>query len=953
MQPIRSNSSSTDWIESQYARWSQNPSSVDSSWQEYFQAMEGSNGSAKTSTSASASAAAPDVSDAERLNMENAMKATLMMRAFAVRGHFLAKTDPLELAKVKEVPADLELAYYGWSDADLDQLVYTGHSGLDTFGAHQGGFVTLRTLRDMLHRSYCGAIGYEFMHIAETEVVNWIRSRVERPVPYSFDAETKRVIHDRLAWAGLFEKFLGRKFQEKRFGLDGSDSFIVGLKALIDRASAHGVGAINLGMAHRGRLNVLANVVRKPLEAIFAEFHGRSYLSDDWGSSGDVKYHLGTSYDRPTRTSRNVAISLLANPSHLEAVNPLVEGKTYAKQFYSGDREKKKAMSVLVHGDASFAGQGVVYETLNLSTLADYSTGGCIHVIINNQIGFTTLPDQSRSGVHCTDVAKSIGAPIFHVNGDDPEAVVHCMEMAADFRAKFGRDVVVDIVGYRRYGHNEVDQPKFTQPVMYTKIEQTKEVLELYEARLVAEGVLTPDSAQKVRSSVEETLSTALEKSATYVTNRRDWLESRWKQFFPTKPGQASRAISPQTTAVSEQDLRFVGENLTNIPPGFTVHKALGKILANKKKAISNASNIDWATAEALAFGTLAIEGVHVRLSGQDVERGTFSQRHAVMHDQVNGESYTPLQHLRYDQAAVHICNSSLSEFAVLGFETGFSMENPMALVMWEAQFGDFVNGAQIIIDQFLTSGERKWNRQCGLTLLLPHGYEGAGPEHSSCRPERFLMACDQDPLNWAESGDRIQKANIQVVNPTTPAQYFHVLRRQVMRGFRKPLIVLTPKSLLKHRECVSTLDEMSFDMTNSQETFAQVLDEVEPNEIVAPEKVKEVVLCTGKVYYDIRNHRREKGLKNMAIVRVEQIAPFPMVEVKEILEKYPKARLTWCQEESFNMGYYHHVFFHLGNLTEGKRPLRYVGRPASASPAAGSGARHRAELSKFLAELE
>jgi 2-oxoglutarate dehydrogenase E1 component len=847
-------------------------------------------------------------------------------------------------------PVELKPEKYGFTEQDLDREVFAGSDNLISgFLSSDKKVTTIREVLKRLKETYCGTIGVEYMHIQERDQCDWIRERFETPRKYSFPAEDRMRILDRLAWADQFERFLNTKYkQSKRFGLDGCESLIPGLKALVDTASDLGVNSIVIGMPHRGRLNVLANVVRKPLKVIFNEFNGgvvTPELGDEYSPSGDVKYHLGTSYNRPTRSGKHVHLSLVANPSHLEAVDPVVEGKTRAKQHYANDTERSQVMPIIMHGDAAFAGQGVVYETLHLSYLKNYTTGGTIHVIVNNQIGFTTDPKSSRSSLYCTDVAKTIGAPIFHVNGDDPEAVVHVMQLAAAWRQTFKKDVIVDIVCYRRYGHNEIDQPHFTQPIMYQKIEQQVPILKKYSDQLIADKVITKEQYDEMIKTITGIYEQGFQEGLKTVPRASEWLESRWEGF--KSPAQLARISQ---TGIPEETLKKIGQVLYTLPEGFTPHKTLKKNMGEKAAMFETGKGFDWATAEALAFGSLMLEKNHVRLSGQDVERGTFSHRHAVLHDQKDGSTYTPLSHLSPEQAAFTVSNSSLSEFAVLGFELGYSLENPNSLILWEAQFGDFANGAQVIIDQFISSGEMKWMRQSGLTLLLPHGYDGAGPEHSSARLERFLQLCDSDPTKVPpkDEGERkqMQHANWCIVMCTTPANYFHVLRRQVHRDFRKPLICMTSKWLLRYQPSFSKLS----DFTDSSATprFLRVIPEATPEAINPPAKVTRVVFCSGQVYYHILKARADNNVKDVAIVRLEQLYPFPFDLVSQQAELYPNADIVWCQEEPMNMGAWNFVFPHLLTAIP-KRAPTYAGRPVSASPAVASGKLHDSQQISFL----
>ena len=730
--------------------------------------------------------------------IKDAIKVAQMVRAFSARGHLMCDLDPLGLLKngvdrSGDVPDELDPEYFGFTEADMDrQFRVQMHQDIGGFFS-KGGRMSLRELLEKLKQIYCGRIGWEFMHIPDRETTRWLRDRLEMPEKVEITPlpEKRRRILEDLATAELFEGFLHKKYPTKRFGLDGGDSLIPGMVALVDKAAEMGVEDVVIGMPHRGRLNVLANVCGKPLVQMLSEF--QDVLPENEFGSGDVKYHLGTVQDRITRSGKSIRLSLVANPSHLEAVNPVVTGKTRAKQRYAKDHDGDKSIPILLHGDAAFSGQGICYETMGLANLYRYTCGGTIHIVVNNQIGFTTNPQENRSSPYCTDIGKQ-GNPVFHVNGDDPESVVRVCEMALEFRQKWKKDVIIDLICYRRHGHNEKDEPMFTQPMMYQAISKHPSVLTTYEKQLMAEGVVTASEASGVRKTVEKNLRDEFKKAQNHEPQRVDWLESRW-EYYRT----SSQLAFFNSTGVPEEKLREIGLKLCQVPDTFTPHQKLRAILARNEAAIKSGQGIEWGTAEALAFATLLLEGNHVRLSGQDVERGTFSQRHAVLVDYNTAEQYCALGSLHSTQAHFEVCNSSLSEYGVLGFEVGYSMENPASLVLWEAQFGDFANGAQVIFDQFLSSGEAKWVRQCGLTVLLPHGYDGQGPEHSSARLERFLIMADEDEEGPQLGGEfnlsmdsekQIMLCNWQVCYPTTPAQYFHLLRRQLHREFRKPLIV-------------------------------------------------------------------------------------------------------------------------------------------------------------------
>jgi 2-oxoglutarate dehydrogenase E1 component len=793
-------------------------------------------------------------------------------------------------------------------------------------------------------------VGIQYVHISDREQCDWIRERVEVPMPWNYSGDEKRMILDRLMWSESFEKFMASKYpNEKRFGLEGCESLIPGMKALIDRSVEHGVKHVTIGMPHRGRLNVLANVVRKPIEAILNEFKGHGD-PDDW-PAGDVKYHLGANYVRPTPSGKKVSLSLVANPSHLEAEDPVVLGKTRALQHLENDEtEHKTALGVLLHGDAAFAGQGVVYETMGFHNLPHYGTGGTIHLIVNNQIGFTTDPRFARSTPYPSDIAKAIDAPIFHVNGDNVEAVNWVCQLAADYRAKWKRDVVIDVVCYRRYGHNETDQPAFTQPRMYKAIEKQPTPLTKYTKQLIERGTFTEKDIEEHKKWVWDTLEQAANAAKDYVPTSKEWLSSSW-QGFPTPKELAANVLATRSTGTDEETLKTIGRAIGSFPQDFTVHKNLARILQGRGKAIEQGTGIDWSTAEALAFGSLAIEKKHVRLSGQDVERGTFSQRHAVIHDQENEKQYTPLNNLGSDQAKFVVCNSSLSEFGTLGFELGYSLVSPDTLAIWEAQFGDFANNAQVIFDQFIASGERKWFQRSGLVVNLPHGFDGQGPEHSSARIERFLQLCDDHPQIYPTPNKlerQHQDCNMQIVYATTPANYFHVLRRQIHRDFRKPLIIFFSKSLLRLPAARSDLKDFT-----EGTGFQRYIPEASEG-LVANDQVKRHILCSGQVYYALVQERDARGIKDIAISRVEQLSPLPYDLLTPHLDSYPNADLLWCQEEPLNNGAWTYIAPRLqtaANETEhhkGRAPI-YAGRDPTSSVATGSKTQHKKEVESFL----
>lgn len=925
---------SSVYLEELQRAWEADPQSVDESWDNFFRNFVGQ------------ASASPGISGQ---TIQESMRLLLLVRAYQVNGHMKAQLDPLGLEE-REIPVDLDPGLYGFTEADLDREFFLGVWRMSGFLSENRPVQTLRAILSRLEQAYCGTIGYEYMHIPDRDKCNWLREKIETVTPRGYNAERRHVMLDRLIWSTQFENFLATKWTAaKRFGLEGAETLIPGMKEMFDRAADMGVESIVIGMSHRGRLNVLGNVVRKPLRQIFSEFSGGTKPVSEVGSytgTGDVKYHLGTSYDRPTRGGKRIHLSLVANPSHLEAVDPVVVGKTRAKQYYSNDKERTKNVAVLIHGDGSFAGQGVVYETLHLSALPNYTTGGTIHIVVNNQVAFTTDPKAGRSSQYCTDVAKALDAPIFHVNGDDVEAVVHACELAAEWRQTFHSDVVVDIVCYRRFGHNEIDEPSFTQPKMYKVIRNHPRALDLYEKQLIEMGQLSKEEIDALHDKVSSILNEEFINSKEYVPNRRDWLAAYWTGF--KSPEQLSRI---RNTGVKPEILKNVGKAITSLPETFKPHRAVKRIFDQRAQMIETEEGVDWAVGEALAFATLLVEGNHVRLSGQDVERGTFSHRHSVLHDQETGERYCPFDHVIINQPEemFTVSNSSLSEFGVLGFELGYSMENPNSLVLWEAQFGDFANGAQVIFDQFISSGESKWLRQSGLVVLLPHGYDGQGPEHSSARLERFLQMSDDNPFVIPEMDPtlrtQIQQCNWQVVNVTTPANYFHVLRRQINRDFRKPLIVMSPKNLLRHKDCKSNLSE--FDDVQGHPGFDKqgtrfkrlIKDQNDHSDL--EEGIKRLVLCSGKIYYELDEERRRIQRKDVAICRVEQLCPFPYDLVQRELKRYPNAEIVWCQEEPMNMGAYNYITPRLATsmttLGRGKyEDIKYVGRAPSAASATG-----------------
>jgi 2-oxoglutarate dehydrogenase E1 component len=922
-----------EFIAGLYARFLVDPDAVDQSWRRFF-AEIGDDAAALAAERAgpawtrkppplSNGAAAPATigAAAVRQAAADSIRALNLVRAFRVRGHLEADLDPLGLEQPGRHP-ELDYRTYGFTEADLDREIFLNN----LLGRERA---TLRELIALLREIYCGRIGVEYMHIQVLAERQWIQQQFEpRDSRPTLTNAAKKEILRVLTVAENFERFLDRRYTgTKRFSIEGAESLMPALEAMLRRGAELGIEEFVVGMPHRGRLNVLANFLGKPYAAIFSEFQGHAANPEDVHGSGDVKYHLGTSTDREV-AGRPVHLSLVANPSHLEAVNPVVLGKVRAKQHQKGDAERRKVAGLLMHGDAAFAGQGLVAEALELSELRGFRTGGTVHIIVNNQIGFTTAPSYARSSPYPSDIAKGIQAPIFHVNGDDPEAVVRVARAAIEYRQTFGKDVVVDLFCYRRHGHNEGDEPSFTQPLMYRTIASLPTTRQLYTERLVADGVLAAAEAEAMASRFLADLEAQFAAAASYRPNKADWLEGAWAGFAPA-PDDDRRG----DTAAPLDLLREVGRGLVTVPDGFHLDRKIARQLDAKRAALDSGQGIDWATAEALAIATLCAEGTHVRMSGQDSGRGTFSNRHAVLVDQETEERYVPINHVRAGQERFDIIDSPLSEAAVVGFEYGYSLAEPKTLVIWEAQFGDFVNGAQVIIDQFLSSGEAKWLRMSGLVLLLPHGYEGQGPEHSSARIERYLQLCAED--------------NMQVCNLTTAANYFHALRRQVRRKFRKPLVIATPKSLLRAREVASPLAAMG-----PGSTFHRIIEEEAPT---APDdQVRRVVMCSGKVYFDLAKVRAERRDGNrVALVRVEQLYPFPFASLAKVLARYRNAEIVWCQEEPQNMGAWSFVDRRIERVLAGldiaaERP-RFVGRVEAASPATGLHDRHVAEQAQLV----
>ena len=961
------------YIEDLYARYLANPNAVDAEWQAFFRSLK--DGQAEVAKAANGpswrrpnwpqrsqgelvAALTGDWDEVEKavgnkikakaqatgveLSPEHVQQATrdsihalMLIRAYRARGHFHANLDPLGL-EPRNNEEDLDPRSYGFTEADMDRPIFLDKVlGLE--------FGTLREIFAILRRTYCQTLGIEFMHISNPAQKAWIQERIEGPdKEISFTREGRRAILNKLIEAEGFENFCDLKFTgTKRFGLDGAESMIPALEQIIKRGGAMGVKEIVVGMAHRGRLNVLAQVMAKPHRVIFHEFKGGSATPSDVEGSGDVKYHLGASSDREFDGNK-VHLSLTANPSHLEIVVPVALGKVRAKQdYYGATREDRTmVMPLLIHGDASFAGQGVIAECFGLSGLRGHRTGGSVHFIVNNQIGFTTYPRYSRSSPYPSDVAKMIEAPIFHANGDDPEAVVYAAKVATEFRQTFQTPVVIDMFCYRRFGHNEGDEPSFTQPLMYKAIRAHPSTSKIYAKKLVEEGVVTEAEVEKMRADWRAKLDIEQEASQGYNANSADWLDGRWSDIKAARDQDDPRR---GITGADIATLKEIGEKITAVPAGFHVHRTIQRFLDNRRKAIETGQDIDWATGEALAFCTLMLDGHPVRLSGQDVERGTFSQRHSVLIDQENEDRYIPFNELGKKQARYEVVNSMLSEEAVLGFEYGYTLAEPNALTLWEAQFGDFANGAQVVFDQFISSGERKWLRMSGLVCLLPHGYEGQGPEHSSARLERFLQMCAED--------------NMQVANCTTPANYFHILRRQLKREIRKPLILMTPKSLLRHKRAVSRLDEMGPDTTFHRLLWddAQLLPD-EKIKLVADNKIRRVVMCSGKVYFDLYEEREKRGVNDVYLLRVEQLYPVPMKALLAELSRFKQAEMVWCQEEPRNMGAWHfiepYLEWVLNQAGTTQKRARYAGRPQAAATAVGVMSRHLAQLKTIFDDV-
>ncbi len=957
-----------EYLEQLYAQYTKNPGAVDAAWVEFFKAMgddapdvqreaEGPSWArsdwppmpaddltgALTGEWAEIDAKAAgkkikekaadkgvEVSDDQiKRAVLDSLRALMLIRAYRIRGHLAADLDPLGMRAASTHP-ELDPKTYGFTDADMDRPIF-----IDNVLGLQ--MASMRQIVEIVKRTYCGTFALQYMHISNPEEAAWLKERIEGyGKEIAFTKEGRKAILNKMVQAEGFEKFLHVKYMgTKRFGLDGGESLIPAMEQIIKRGGALGLQDIVIGMPHRGRLNILANVMGKPYRAIFNEFQGGSFKPEDVDGSGDVKYHLGASSDREF-DGNSVHLSLTANPSHLEAVNPVVLGKVRAKQDQLNDEDRTKVMGILLHGDAAFAGQGVVAEGFGLSGLKGHKTGGTMHIVVNNQIGFTTAPHFSRSSPYPTDIALMVEAPIFHVNGDDPEAVVHAAKVATEFRQKFHKDVVLDIFCYRRFGHNEGDEPMFTNPIMYKKIKTHKTTLSLYTERLVKDGLIPEGEIEDMKAAFQAHLNEEFDAGRDYKPNKADWLDGRWSHLDKNK-----EEYMRGETAISADTLAEIGTTLTTAPEGFAMHKTVGRLLEHKKQMFENGTGFDWATGEALAFGSLLTEGYPVRLAGQDATRGTFSQRHSGFVHQETEERYYPLNNIRKGQSHYDVIDSMLSEYAVLGFEYGYSLAEPNALVLWEAQFGDFANGAQIMFDQFISSGESKWLRMSGLVTLLPHGFEGQGPEHSSARLERFLQMCGQD--NWI------------VANCTTPANYFHILRRQLHRTFRKPLILVTPKSLLRHKLAVSTADDFTTGSSFHRVLWDDAQKGNSDTKLVADDKIKRVVMCSGKVYFDLLEERDARGIDDIYLMRIEQYYPFPAHSLINELERFKGAEMVWCQEEPKNQGAWtfiepniEWVLTRIG--AKHTRPV-YAGRATSASPATGLASQHKAQQEALVNE--
>ena len=933
------NKSNSQFIESMYLRFIKNDSSLPKDWKEYFLDLneniddvikEIDGPSWSINNSLKKNELVDNNKDLEQQKIDS-IKAIALIRAYRIRGHLIANLDPLGLMK-REYLNELHPSYHGFKKEDYDRKIY-----LDNY--MDLGYASINEILLKLRRIYCSTIGAEYMHISDPLEKVWFRERMEKDEnKLKFTNNGKKAILNKIIQAEGFEKFLAKKYVgTKRFGLDGAESLIPALEQIIKRGGQLGVKEVKIGMSHRGRLNVLANVLQKSYKRIFNEFAGEISVIEE-ESAGDVKYHLGASSNREF-DGNPVHVSLTDNPSHLEAVDPVVLGQTRAKQFYHKDLKRKKVIPILIHGDAAFAGQGIVAECFAMSGLPGHNTGGAIHIIVNNQIGFTTSPRFARSSPYPSDLGKVVDAPILHCNGDDPEAVVHCAKIAIEFRQKYNKDVVIDMICYRRFGHNEGDEPSFTQPLMYKKIKKQPTTLNVYGKKLIKENIISQYQFENMKSEFKNLLEEQYKTSKDYKP-KIEWYEGTWSRYKPEK-GKDKRGKS----GIDTQVIQNISESINTIPDEINVHKTISKIFEARRQSVLKKRDIDWSTAEALAFGTLLKEGFPVRLVGQDSGRGTFSQRHSVLRDQNNNSRYVPLNTISTDQKKFEVVDSLLSELAVLGFEYGYSLVEPSTLTLWEAQFGDFVNGGQVIIDQFIASGERKWSRASGLVMLLPHGYEGQGPEHSSGRLERFLQLCAQE--------------NLQVMNCTTPANYFHALRRQIHRDFRKPLIIMTPKSLLRNKLCVSNLEDFGKNTFFHRVLWDHALDPKQKQFIKLKKKedIKKVILCSGKIYFDLLAAREKLKINNVVFFRVEQLYPFPVKPLVKEIKKYANtAKFYWCQEEPKNMGAWFlvrdYIQWTLNYIGAKSSNIKYIGRKPAASPATGYAKRHISQQKKIIDEV-
>ncbi len=948
--------SNSSFIKDQYLKYLKDPKSVPKSWEDFFNGLDEDSEVIKKEVLGPSWAREKidfkennnlinnfernkNLSEEEILKSkenfeegkEQSVKAITLIRAYRIRGHLIAKLDPLGMME-RNYLSELHPNEHGFKKEDFNKKIYLN-------GYLDRDYASINEILTFLRKTYCSTIGAEYMHISDPVEKKWFRERIEKKEnQLSFTTNGKKAILNKLIQAEGFEKFLAIKFVgTKRFGIDGGESLIPALEQIIKRGGQLGVKEVKIGMPHRGRLNVLANLLQKSYKRMFNEFSGEFESNSD--STGDVKYHLGASSNREF-DGNLVHISLSDNPSHLEAVNPVVLGQSRAKQFFHSDKKRQQVIPILIHGDAAFAGQGVVAECFAMSGLPGHNTGGTIHIIVNNQIGFTTNPRFARSSPYPSDLAKMVEAPILHVNGDDPEAVVHCARIAMDFRQKFNRDVVIDMICYRRFGHNEGDEPSFTQPVMYSKIKKHPTTLNVYAEKLIKEKILSKEEFNSMKLEFKNLLELQF-KTAKEYKPKLEWYEGVWSRFKP-EPGKDKRG----KTGVSLEKIRKIGDKLTLIPEGFNSHLTINKIFEKKKQMFKTGKGFDWSTAEQLAFATLLEEGYPVRLSGQDSGRGTFSQRHSVLRDQTNSTYYTPLNNISKNQKKYEVIDSLLSELAVLGFEYGYALSEPTTLVVWEAQFGDFANGAQVVIDQFIAPGERKWTRACGLVMLLPHGYEGQGPEHSSARLERFLQLCAQE--------------NLQIMNCTTPANYFHALRRQIHRGFRKPLIIMTPKSLLRNKKCVSNIEDFG-----KNNTFHRILNdhadvqqkEYKLTKLKNDKKIKKVIICSGKIYFDLLEAREKIKNDEVYLIRIEQLYPFPVKPLAQELKRFKKnANFFWCQEEPQNMGAWNsaknYIQWTLSYINADKKEVFYIGRKPAASPATGYLKKHLAQQKEIIQKV-